>query len=588
MTSLILCNQLHRVKTYLKGKQDDLRYLSLVESQESRAICEYLNQKPYAEEVLKSHLFRQRRQTFRDKFVEFMGVLNQSNHSTDWWAMPFTNKNPDTTTLCRTISDFLSIIDLLRSDPRPLLVITDNVDLVIQIKSFLAKENLSAIFLMNHTGRVKKWLKLHTPIGTLLAGFKLTLIWGLSRRYRPARCDTESHVVIATISHLRSFTDSNRYRDVYFNKLVDYLAKTDTKVLVLTLMADHQRQQLRQIKSLRSEIPVIPMDACLTFGHLISCTMWALKSSLFPARPKGPFIIDGIDISCLINTTVRESQNSGTLFNNLRIFYCENRSWEKMLLLGLSHNSAKTKSVGYQHFALTRAHTNFMFEENEVEITPLPKTILTTGEIATTWLQSQTNIQRQIFKTACALRQGQTNPPWKSHRNRVDCRLLVALSTSLEEYVGLLSFLNTAFSVGSSFEVRIRPHPELFPLEAALTIVQLSEPQFFTESTGPLLEDLVWADMILYTSSTVAMEGISLGIPAINVDLGDFLSRDPMPDWNEFKWSVHDPAQLFETIRTIQDLPESEYRSRQAKGKEYATAYLQPVSDDLLRMFLDD
>ena len=128
----------------------------------------------------------------------------------------------------------------------------------------------------------------------------------------------------------------------------------------------------------------------------------------------------------------------------------------------------------------------------------------------------------------------------------------------------------------------------MIPLQAALRGTPLEGKQFYTESSGPLEDALEWADVVLYVSSTVGLEAVSRGIPAIYLDLGTFLDTDPMFGWNEMKWSVQDPSELAATIESIGAIPADEFISRQKKGQEYAVAYLQPVTDETMRPFLEN
>jgi hypothetical protein len=168
--------------------------------------------------------------------------------------------------------------------------------------------------------------------------------------------------------------------------------------------------------------------------------------------------------------------------------------------------------------------------------------------------------------------------------------VLVALATNIEEYVGTLLFLEEAF-VGrepfvekGSFEVRIRPHPE-YSLESALAIAPLNGSEFYVKSTGSLADDLEWADVVLYASSTVGLEAVSMGIPVVYIDLGAFLDTDPMYGWSGLRWSVKEPAKLAETIQHIADLPQEGLQQLQEKGREYAAAYLKPVTARALETF---
>lgn len=602
MKTVIFCNRLDLLRRFLNGVSSPLRHISLVETKESRRINDYLRGRPDTEELPKSQLFRERSEEFRRKYIEFMGRLNSLNHSQLWWAMTFTNKNPQSATLCRSTADFLLVLDLLRSDARRLLVITENPALVKQTEALAAKEQLQVVNLVKATNVWRTRLKLNSPAGAIRASFRTILLWALSRRLRPRKGMTDSYLVIATLVHPRCLSTPFGYRDAYFGALVEHISTAGPKSLILANLAERPFEQLKRIKNLEFGVPVVPVESCLTFFDLVECTLRALWTSIRPIRVKGHHEIDGVDVSVLVEQAVHEGCHSGDLFLNLRMFYSarglartiridrylypfENRSWEKMLLLGIRHASPETQLVGYQHAALTMAHTNLMLGPGESDITPLPKTIFTTGTLATDWLAREGGFPIGIFRTACALRQGQINLHQDKSRGRKVTNVLVALATNLEEYIDTLSFLEEAFAGSECYQVRIRPHPE-FALESALSIAPPSQSDFFSESTDTLEGDLSWADVVLYASSTVGLEAVSLGIPAVHLDLGDFLNRDPMSGWNEFRWSVEDPADLINTLSLIQAIPGDEFLERQKKGFNYVAAYLTPPTTERLLGFV--
>jgi hypothetical protein len=255
-----------------------------------------------------------------------------------------------------------------------------------------------------------------------------------------------------------------------------------------------------------------------------------------------------------------------------------------MLVLGLSSASPRTRIVGYQHASLTMSHTNFMLGPEEAAVTPLPMAILTTGRVVTEWLEGEGNFPPGIFKTACALRQGQPAQARAKTGGAEGARVLVALATSLEEYVNTLSFLEQAFAGVDGYDVRIRPHPEI-PLESAFALVPPKASQFFSESTGSLTDDLAWADVVLYASSTVGLEAVSSGIPAVYLNLGHFLDTDPMSGWSDFRWSVKEPSELVKTVRCIRSLPKDRFEELQQKGREYVASYLSPATNGKMRAF---
>ena len=78
MTTVIICNQLSRLKATLGGTSGPLRYISLVDTRESLRICSYLRERPNAQELSRAQLFRERSGEFRNKYIEFMGACQRA------------------------------------------------------------------------------------------------------------------------------------------------------------------------------------------------------------------------------------------------------------------------------------------------------------------------------------------------------------------------------------------------------------------------------------------------------------------------------------------------------------------------------
>ncbi len=604
MSTVILCNRLAPLRAILKRTPGSLRYISLVETQESRRIRDYLDGIPNAQELPRTELARERSEDYKRRFVEFMGRLNESNHSLLWWAMPFTDKHALLRSGFRNTAYFLLIVELLKVSAEPLVVITDSADLAAQLRVWAKPDGGKVVDRIRAPRSWKGYLKKHTPAGALYAFLRTLALWLLSRRYAPSRSLRDGHLLVATQTHLRSFDGPHGYRDAYFGTLIDRVANGRDKALILALFLGRPFAQLKNVAKIKAGPPIVPMEACLTLGDLMVCAARALLAYLRPVRFKGPAQIDGLDLSCLVKRAVRESSRSGNIFMSLRVYYCarrlarrvrierciypyENRAWEKMLLLGTRSSSPDVQMVGYQHAAVTSGHTNFMLRSEEAMLTPLPDTVLTTGDVTKAWLAQEGHYPAGMrIKTACALRQGRSSQDGARERRRQLSRILVALATNLDEYVGTLAYLEKAVVGSNGYDLRIRPHPTI-SLESAIDIAPLARRDFYSPSTGSLEEDLQWADVVLYASSTVGMEAVSQGIPAIYLDQGDFLESDPMFGWDEFKWRVARPPELIDTIKDIEAIPETRFSELQRKGKEYVASYLSPVTDGAIGTFLE-
>ena len=133
-------------------------------------------------------------------------------------------------------------------------------------------------------------------------------------------------------------------------------------------------------------------------------------------------------------------------------------------------------------------------------------------------------------------------------------------------------------------QVRVRPHP-LITLEPGLAAARLDDKRFFSISTGLLEPELEWADVVLYASSTIGLEAVSMDIPAVFLDVDDLLHTDPMFGWDDFKWTAAGQAELLDALLDIEELSDERFQSAQIGGREYSARYLVPISDSALAAF---
>jgi len=600
---VILVNRLDNLADALKNNSGPLEFLNFEATQESFRIVNFLQEIDGAQELPREILLQESRENFRHQYVESIGRINEGNHSLNWWSMPFTDKNPFDPELCRLTSYFLLIARQSKGDSGLFVVITDSNDLAIQMKLWAASEGLEAVNAVHVPITPKRFLKAFTPAGIIRALFRTFFFWFLSRRYRPAENLEDEHLLITSLSHPRSFSKPRRYTDVYFGPLVEQFEATGRKALILAIMLEQPRQQQKMLQSVDSAIPVLPIESCLSIADIFQCAFSALKMYIRRPKLKGVAEIEGIDFSYLVNQAIWDAHHTGNSFMSLRIYYSarrlaqrvnierclyvyENLPWERMLVLGIRRASPKTRMLGYQHASVTSSHTNLMLAKAESGIAPFPDAVLTTGEVVKDWLEAEANYPSGIVKTACALRQGQPSQLRAKQRTSNLGHILVALATSQVEYVKVLLFLAKAFGSSNEYELRIRPHPSI-PIAPAIEAVPIGSFEGFSVSDGTLSEDLEWADTVLYSSSTVGMEGVAMGIPAIYIDLGEHLDTDPMFGWSSLKWSVTQPSDLVTTIEQVKDTPDEEFGALQLEGQEYVARYLSPVTENGLRVFLE-
>jgi hypothetical protein len=608
MRAVILCRDLDSLVPCLPPPPEAVQYLILRESQESLNIRAYLERRGAAKEMSRPALFRKQSAWFRSEYVKAIGQLNVENAGRDWWATRITTKNPISTELCRDTFAFLLIVDLMRRGNGILVVVSDSRSLAEQVQAWGKAEGVAVTNAVNSLRTLRMVVSRFYYPGLLLRVARLfwyKLRMGFVGKDR-ALADEGCRVLIVTVVHPHSFTAEGRFHDTYFGQLCDWLISQGIPVVTAGIIEDRWNHKLaRTFIREGGGPPKILYDAGVRLRDICRCAWEAIQSYRTDCSRKLAVVVGGLDIGYLVDQAVRKEHTScnvfwslytyhsarrlGPLFPNARPLHpYENRAWEKMHLLGFREISPNVQRVGYQHASITASHTNFIFTDKETEVTPLPDVIVTMGQITRDWLEREGHHPPSLLKVGCALRQQRAEVVGRLKRRPATVsRILVALATSLNEYIQTLLFLRNAMHDGGAREVRIRPHPTI-RLEDAMAMLSERQPQLqFTVSRGSVAEDLVWADVVLYASSTIGLETVWNGIPAIYLDLGDILETDPMAGWTEFKWVVRDPEDLRTVLADIEGLSDAEYQLRQQQAVHYGEAYIRPVTEENLRVFCE-
>ena len=135
----------------------------------------------------------------------------------------------------------------------------------------------------------------------------------------------------------------------------------------------------------------------------------------------------------------------------------------------------------------------------------------------------------------------------------------------------------------------MRYHPNLsFEQLLRLSLWKNKElPENLEESKNPsVIKDLQICDAVLYWGTTVSLEALMVGKPIIQFDRGDFLSYDPLFEFNDFKWQVCKGISIKDALQEIQEMPDTQYKELQIQGKQYTKDYFYPVTPDNLLSFL--
>jgi hypothetical protein len=602
MKTLVLAAHAHDLRAALRVASDRVRALVLVDGAEATA-AEAVVRGRGGEVLDVVEIASDRRRTFRDRYVAFMAAVNEANHSRFWWAMPFTTKNPLATPLCRDVFSFLVATDLVEASDAPVAVVTDSEALGAQLAAWAGSHGVRVVGGVRRPGPAWRRAVRHTlPALFLLGAATLVRTWWRARGRRPP--SNGRPIALTTLVHGHSLPGGGRYREAYFGPLPDYLASRGPGAFLFGVMIERPGERL--IEAAANAIlplPLVPVEAVLTVRDLAACLVHGAARYVRPFHVGGVTEIDGRDVRGLLEGAVRRACRDGGFLTHLRLFYAsralvrrvpverviypyENRAFEKMLLTGVREGRATTRLVGYNHASITASHLNFMLGVGEAKTMPLPDVLLTLGPVVTEWLECDGQYPPGLLKSVCALRQAGTlaRPGRRGRRPVQD--VLVCLATSLREYARTLRLLEAAWRAGAPYRLRIRPHPTL-RLADGVAAAGLRDTRFFEVDEASLDESLSRADVVLYASSTVGLEAVAIGIPAVYLDLRDMLDTDPMPGWSELKWTVSRADQLMPTLGEIAALDDAELAARRARAARYAERYLARVDERALAAFVE-
>lgn len=612
----------------LARRAGDLRgaaYLDLTLPGRAGEVLRHLDEAG-ARPLERAALFRRHGADFRDRYVRFMGALNRDNASFDWWTHDFATRNALATDLGDNVFHTFLVDRVLSAGPDDisLVVVTESADLAGQLAHFARERGIS--FVRATTGRVHGaggraagghvvggratgaraaiarlagWLPFW-PITYVIRGW-----WRVRKVRRAIRSDIGDgpYVVIGTLINHQSFDAEGRYRDTYFGDLADRLAESGTPVLVFGALGRDWDGDLALLARAAPSCPVIPIQYFLSTADLLVCFARSVSRFFSPTRIAGSTTFDGVDVGHLIERQARRDA-SRAYFTHLHYHYCaraltrhmrietfvypfENRPFEKMYLLAMGDAKPRPRTVGYNHATATPKHLNLVLAPEERDVLPLPDLVLTVGEVTRRWMVEEGGFAAERVGLGCGLRHRMPRDATPRERARPLRDVLVVLTAEVDEYLRMLGFLAAAFPEGAGGRrLMIRPHP-ITPLADALERMQPLPFEFEEVSAPPLDEVLEASDVVLYTSSTVALEALARGIPVVYLDTGEYLRVDPLVGLEAFRFDTDGPEDLAAALGAIDQMTEADYAAAQEAAARYAREYILPASDENVGRFME-
>ncbi|MCL4457682.1 MAG: hypothetical protein M1147_01105 [Nitrospirae bacterium] len=588
---IIAANKLseHEIKKYAKGRRGFISFSKDVENTETLSKTLELHG---FERVDLREIIVALRSELRKTVVEFSGNLNHQAPHRNWWALglsrriamyPFFDGMAKLFVMRRIIDmgkwDTLIVLDNSISPWDYIKDITHQIRVNIQTRFSIADD---------WKYRIKRIL----PASMLLWLIRKIVIKIMIGSRTIKMNDINPSFVLFTLIDKNNFVKKGTFRDVYLGDLSSYFKAEKYDTFTMGQLHDNPSRSLSFNIRNMSEQSFALLDHFWSLRDLYIVTKDALRAyfSKPPYWPQSYFA--GFDVRGVLNANLKwelQSCYADNLLNyraakmcleqiqpRLFIYPYENKCIEHMLLMAIQEVSPVTKTIGYQHAVLTAKHIHMFLAEGESDTLPLPTKIVTNGRYTANLLHEYGNYPEGIIVAGTALRQTSLIPGKfiKAKPPKKVIKVLMALAEGKEEYDKAIEFMRNIQTNDRTqdynFRVRLHPGVPYDPLENEKIMKGLR----CTKDTNPsLLEALYWADVVLYASTSVAVQAMMMGIPVIWMDLLDFWGADPINKDDVLQWKLDSAEGWNHVITTIEQLSCDEFGQRMENTKRFVSDY---------------
>lgn len=533
-------------------------------------------------------------------YLDFIAALAREHGSKFWWANALSEKNEMLSSFYARFAVFYAFGRWLKEHPAE--------DCIVVCDDGLWESVCSLLLRGHRVSGSRRTIKRLTKTARNLLRYVIKLMLACWREiYRMVlsrwllkiedRLDSlrEARVIKSWVDH-RSYR-AGPYQDAYFPDLLDYLQEHKIPNLVLADIIQDFPRRLADIMRDRQNF-IVPIEYFLS-----PLDLWRAFIAQWVHRPclSRRTVFDSLDVTALLRDEFDECFSSTKFFNNVLYYFkirglarrldmhsfiytFENYAWEKMCLLALKDSGRDIRTIGFQHAFIAKNSFRYLLGEDEFRIVPSPDRILTMGDVTRRILASYGGWPQNIFKTGCALRQSQTMSA--THNAYARSRdLLVAFTMTRADSINIFEFIYAAGLDKYPYKIYLRFHPQT-PVQEVLKALSFKLPSNFVISqAASLSEDLKRAGVVLYTFTTVCLEALLNGIPAVYLDVNKPLDLDPLFECQHLKERAGRPEELKGKIDRLFGLQETEYTRSLNEARGYLKDYFYPVNEEALALF---
>lgn len=417
-----------------------------------------------------------------------------------------------------------------------------------------------------------------------------------SPKYKKEDSCKNDKTLIASLFYNSCF-NNGVYIDPYFGNLHKIIRQNGKSVTYIAGPLGNYRESAKRIRD-HSDVSIIIPYSIIKWPELI---LLGLKVFIRRVRlPRTTFC--GCDFSRLIMWNARRFEYFFNLdseiyframknlckiehFKSLIQLY-EGNVFERGCIQAFKKDNLSELIVGYSHAVVYPLNLKIRLTGIEEKQKPEPDILISTGPESKRLLTRIGKRGSSIVLSGCSLRNIPVLDDIKALK-RVRSEILVALD-GVRSCVTVLDWLMEQAEIFKDYTIRLRGHPNV-PVDKLLAQCINMLPDNFHLSNNDLKTDIENSFCVIYRQSSVGMQALMNGIPAIHLDIDAPLSCDPIMDLKVSKWTVRSPEEISAVLQEIYSIGENQKGETVKKARKYAEEYFAvPDRKNIMRFFIDD
>jgi len=532
----------------------------------------------------------------KDDYIAFIGEMNCRHRDLDWHLSGLSEKNCFVSPAFATICILASVRTLLegRSDPE-ILIVCDTPGTAAYLQGLLETAP---------SGRrtTPRWQVFLRYLPRAVASRLIFVGLGLYRRLVASVFLGKQHPAgrYAILSFVYNQSFRKGYDDVVFGSLIPWLEQLgyDPAIIPLVIPPTSYMKAVRRMRA-AEQVFLVP-ESHEPVGARIR---HAFSSLLHPPSRIPPTLFHGIPVEGILEEDLirdwagRRALESRALGDSLgrlsadgafqAITYpFENHVWEKAVCSAVRSESGGTRLIGFQHSTIHSMLINYFISPCESALPFLPHCIITSGSRAHDLLL-HSGYPEGMVRSGGAIRfLREEKGAASGEKKDGPFTILVATTVDSNESVELISRVLDTCSGLEGVRIVIRCHPDL-PFDRIVSQLERDLPENATTGSGNPGQ-LREAGVLVFSTTTFAMEALAAGVPVIRIT-----TMDPLTG-NRFEGFL--PSKMLQFARTDDELRQMVEVLRSSEitpldrenAQEIVRPFFGPVDESVYALFLPE